>query len=116
MKTVKAISPDELTLEEKIPWYIVEAVNDLIRSKYKPNGSSFTIKQDAILELAFEKYNNTEDFENFSQFKRRIFDNHQLDFEDLYRKNGWKVVYDKPGYNESYDAYFEFKRADKKSQ
>ena len=40
--------------------------------------------------------------------RQDIFDNHWLDVEDLYRKNGWKVDYDKPGYNESYNAYFVF--------
>lgn len=38
------------------------------------------------------------------------FDGHDInswvDFEDLYRKQGWKVVYDKPAYCETYKAYF----------
>ncbi len=42
---------------------------------------------------------------------QQIFDNHWLDIEDLYRKVGWKVKYDKPAYCESYDASFEFTKA-----
>ena len=38
-----------------------------------------------------------------------IFEKHWLDFEDIYRKAGWFVNFDKPAYNETYDAFFEFK-------
>ena len=32
------------------------------------------------------------------------------DFEPIYEKAGWKVSYDGPGYNESYDGYYIFKK------
>lgn len=32
-----------------------------------------------------------------------------LNFEEAFRKNGWDVAYDGPGFNESYDAYFQFR-------
>ena len=38
-----------------------------------------------------------------------MYRRHWLDVEDSYRALGWKVMYDKPGYNEDYDAYFEFR-------
>lgn len=37
-----------------------------------------------------------------------VFDRHWLDVEDMYRAAGWHVEYDKPGYNESYKAFFTF--------
>jgi hypothetical protein len=37
-----------------------------------------------------------------------IFHRGWLDVEDAYRAEGWTVVYDKPGYNESYAASFTF--------
>ena len=37
-----------------------------------------------------------------------VFSNHWLDVEDIYREQGWNVEYDKPTYNETYDAYFVF--------
>lgn len=40
--------------------------------------------------------------------RQEIFDNCWLDVEDIFEEVGWKVVYDKPGYNESYPANFEF--------
>lgn len=33
---------------------------------------------------------------------------HWLNFEGAYRRAGWKVEFDKPGYNESYPATFKF--------
>lgn len=32
-----------------------------------------------------------------------------LNVEEVYKEQGWKVVYDKPAYCESYDAYFVFR-------
>jgi hypothetical protein len=37
-----------------------------------------------------------------------FFDKHWLDFESIFRKAGWKVKYTKPGYNESFPAYWTF--------
>ncbi len=39
-----------------------------------------------------------------------VCDNHWLDVEDVYREAGWVVEYDKPGYCESYEATFTFKK------
>lgn len=36
------------------------------------------------------------------------YETKQLDFEDAFRKAGWKVSFDNPGYNESYDSYYTF--------
>lgn len=38
-----------------------------------------------------------------------LYKKHQLDIEEVYRKAGWVVSYDKPAYNENYDAIFTFK-------
>lgn len=39
-----------------------------------------------------------------------VFERGYLDIEETYRKAGWSVVYDKPGYNETYDAFYTFTR------
>ena len=41
--------------------------------------------------------------------KAKIFSEGYLNVEEVYREQGWVVSYDKPGYNESYDANFKFK-------
>jgi hypothetical protein len=39
-----------------------------------------------------------------------MFNKHWFDIEDIYRKAGWAVEFDKPGYNESYESFFVFKK------
>jgi hypothetical protein len=45
--------------------------------------------------------------------RNEIFKNHWLDVEEIYEEAGWQVAYDKPGYNETYEASFEFTDASK---
>jgi hypothetical protein len=40
--------------------------------------------------------------------RSEIYARHWLDVEDSYREAGWKVEYDKPGYNETYEPFFVF--------
>ena len=37
-----------------------------------------------------------------------VVQRHYLDVEGSYRAEGWDVEYNKPGYNETYDATFRF--------
>jgi hypothetical protein len=41
-------------------------------------------------------------------FQSEVYAKGWLNFEAIYEEAGWKVVYDKPGYNETYDANFTF--------
>lgn len=91
---IRPIGPDDVT-PRGIPEFVIEAVNELIAEKY--NGSSFIIRQPEVIERIKSK--TAQDFD----FK-------WLDFEPLYRDAGWRVRYDKPAYNESYEAFFEFSR------
>lgn len=97
----KPISPDEVgqVQRDNIPPEVFEVVNKLIATKW--SGSSATIKQEEILEALAE----------FGIWRDYAFDRGYLNFEEAYRAQGWKVEYDKPGYNESYGAFFVFKRA-----
>jgi len=89
VKAKKDASPDE----------VIQVVNRLIGKNW--NGHSATIKQDDIVaDLA----------SRLDVPRQKVFDELWLEFEDLYRKAGWKVTYDKPGYNETYPATFEFRK------
>ena len=92
---IKASEIDKVR-HQTIPDVVVEAFNELILKNF--SSGSATVMQDDVAKLIVQKGLKRQD----------IFDNHWLDVEDLYRKNGWKVDYDKPGYNESYNAYFVF--------
>jgi hypothetical protein len=99
-KVVGPITPQEILadLPNIIPSFVFEAVNNLLKKKFR--GESVTIKQDTIMdEIAKLQTTYT---------RQEIFDNKWMDFEKVYRDNGWKVEYDKPGYNETYDAFFVF--------
>ena len=101
-KDIKPISPNDImdNLSDIIPNVVIEAVNNLLKKEYRGDGVS--IKQDKIINEIIRLDNSlTRDF---------IFKYKYMDFESLYRKNGWDVEYDKPGYNENYDAYFTFSK------
>lgn len=106
IKKVKPITPDEIVnnLENIIPSSIILAVNQLLIEKYRGNGE-VSIKQEDIIERAISI--------DESLTSNIIFEKKYMDFEDLYRKSGWSVSYDKPGYNENYDAYFIFNKKKK---
>ena len=95
------IKPSQISIEKEkfIPEEVFDAFNELIVANW--NGSSSRIKQCDIVNRIMKKLN----VEGDTTF---IFKNHYLDVEDIYRKQGWKVYYDKPAYFESYEPTFEF--------
>ena len=97
---VRPIRPDEVEDEKQrtFPKEVFESFNELITQKFSSGHA--TIKQDDVVELMVKKGLKEEE----------IFVKGWLDVEAVYRKEGWEVKYDKPGYNESYPAIFEFKR------
>ena len=40
--------------------------------------------------------------------REKVFESNWLDVEEIYRREGWKVTYDRPGFNETYKATFSF--------
>jgi hypothetical protein len=97
----KAITPEEIlnNLENIIPSFVFEAINNLLKNKFR--GNSVTIKQDEIIaEISRLKPGLN---------RNDIFEKKWLDFEKVYNKSGWSVTFDKPSYNETYDANFTFK-------
>lgn len=84
-----------------IPDFVFRAFNSLLVEKYRPEETIIT-QNEAIARIL--AYAPDEDLN-----RHIIFEKHWLDIEDSYRKNGWDVEYDKPGYNENYQASFKFK-------
>jgi hypothetical protein len=98
---VQPITPGEVVLlkGKQIPTGVIRAFNEMIAMRW--NGHSATIQQPEIVSAIQAMLNCERD---------KIFDNGWLEVEEIYREAGWEVEYDKPGYNEYYDAYFVFKR------
>jgi hypothetical protein len=103
MNKVKPIRPDEVILkkQESIPDGIFEAFNELIVENF--DGHSAVIKLEAVKNLARTKIPDIP--------TNTMFEKHWFDVEDIYRKEGWGVEFDKPGYNENYEPYFVFKKS-----
>lgn len=96
---VKPIAPSEVIKqkEKSLPDEVILVFNELLAQNFSDGRA--VVQQDAVVKLLEEK-----------GLKRgEIFRNHWLDVEEIYKKAGWFVEYDKPAYNEDYPATFTFK-------
>lgn len=95
---VRPIKPSEVASEKAriFPDAVFESFNELISQKF--TGGSVMIKQSDIVALMEKKGLKC----------KEIFDNSWLNVEEAYRAAGWKVVYDRPAYDESYPPTFTF--------
>lgn len=95
---IKPITLDEVGLSTSyIPDKVIEIVNNHISRKYS-HGSACILQQDIVKDIC----------ETMQVTETEIYRNQWLDFENIFRKAGWDVDYDKPGYCESYSASFTF--------
>lgn len=107
-KEVKPISPAEV--KTLIPKEVILAFNELIAENFCRNKA--VVYQNRVVERIMQKLRVSGDTETT---RHMIFDRGWLDIEDLFRKSGWNVKYDKPGWDESYEAHFIFtKKAGKR--
>jgi len=105
MSKIAPITPQEAKAQIKaeFPDFVIEGVNNIIKKHYF--SESFTVLQKDVMKeiMAVAPAGMT---------SSKIFENHWMDFEDLYRQSGWKVSYDS-AVMESYEPNFTF-TADKK--
>lgn len=85
--------------ETSIPQEVIEAVNELIAEKIG-NGRYVTLLQKEVVNRICKKMPTVS--------AQILFDKHWLDFEDVFRRAGWQVEYDKPAYCETYEANWTF--------
>jgi hypothetical protein len=86
---------------KSIPPQVIEAFNELITERFLVGRANFN--QDEVIERILSKFPKKR-----APDRSHIFASHWLDVEDVYRQQGWKVEYDKPGYAETYPATFTF--------
>lgn len=103
--TIKPISPDEVADQKlnDLPELVITTWNRLIARK-STGSNIIKITQDEIVAALMVALNCDRD---------TVFNSNYLDIEPIYRAVGWHVAYDKPGYNESYEAVFEFSKPKK---
>lgn len=101
---IKPISPEEALQQKQnnIPDVVFEAFNELIVEKINMQGTARITQSEAVKKI-IEKSNG-------ALTREIIFEKRMLDVEPQYRESGWKVEYDKPGYNEDYEAYYIFEK------
>jgi hypothetical protein len=102
------IKPSEVQgkKNETIPEPVFEAFNEMIVQEWDGRSANFTLKE--VADLAFKKLKGTEEYQDM--VRQTMYDKGWMDVEDAFRQAGWKVEFDKPGYNESYDANFTFRK------
>ena len=100
---IKPITPAEVENKE-IPDEIIAAFNALILKNWTTSGAK--IDQEDVLRLAMKNFK--ESGKEISADK--VFDNGWMDVESVFKKEGWRVTYDKPAYFETYEAYYIFKK------
>lgn len=114
---IRPIKPSQVSKKKtsNIPDFVIETFNEFIVNNW--SGTSARIDQDSIVDAIVTKMQiastsglDEENESNSGKFRNLIFKDHCLDVEDYFREAGWKVYYDKPGYCESYSAYFIFSK------
>ena len=100
----KPIRPDSLIklIEDGIPDEVIQAFNALIAKEW--DGQEAMITQNAVVREILSNFRKSDK----PMSSQNLFDLNYLNIEDLYRKEGWKVVYDKPSYNEDFEPTFTF--------
>ena len=98
----KPITPEQaLNIKEaSIPDEVYEAFNELLAEGISTAGYCTIYQNEAIKRIQSK----------IECERAEVFSKGWLDVEKQYIKAGWEVEYDKPGYNESYDAYFKFSK------
>ena len=98
---IKPINLKDVVAKKKaqLPPEVLDAFNELIAEHFDGTSSSFEQKE--VVSRIRKKFGG-------KYTSQQLFDRNWLDVEPIYRKEGWKVEYDKPAYCESYEATFEF--------
>lgn len=96
------IKPTDISpkLEPIIPEVVIKAVNEFLKDRYTGGDKEVIIKQKELVSKILKADKKIK--------REEIFDRNMLDFESLYAKNGWKVVYHSPDRDESFDEFFAF--------
>lgn len=86
--------------EELIPEFVYTAINNLITKEYKHKNVSFDLYKRKIINEIIAIGNVTEE---------EIYENGWLDFESVYSKYGWQVIYEAPDWGEVIHRFYRFK-------
>lgn len=104
MSAIKPVTPAEALAAyeagKNIPDFVVLAVNALINQHCHPNGFDVS-QEDVIAALLAAAPSGTT--------RQQLFDCKWLDFEPMFRLEGWKVMYIKPDRGDTFSPYYQFR-------
>lgn len=111
MSKILPIRPSEIgqIKLDRFPDEVIKAVNEMIALNW--DGDQAMFRQEDLVAKILENYGEA----NIEQNRKKIYENNWLKFGDIYRKEGWNIDYDRPGYNESYPATYTFSKKKKKN-
>ncbi len=95
----RPMKPSEIEKRRKLPQVVISVFDELIVENWC-DGEDVVGQNEAVKRIAAR----------LKIPRQAVFDRHLLDVEDVYRRAGWKVEYDKPGYCETYEATFIFRK------
>ena len=100
---IEPIKPQDIAQAKvkAFPDFVMQTFNELIAENFT-NGKATVRQCDVIARMV--KLAASEDVT-----RNVILNRGWLNVEEIFREAGWKVTYDKPAYNECYEAFFEFK-------
>lgn len=95
--SIKPITPKEIALVKQtvFPEFVIKSFNELIAANYS-DGSSTVMQKEVVIKI--------------KEYEFAKFNNDWLNVEEIYRKAGWEVTYDGPGFNESYEPHYIFRK------
>ena len=95
---IEPIKPEEVKATATKPDEVIETFNELIKKYW--DGERAVVPQREAVKMITERMGIDD---------KEIYRRRYLDIEFVYLRAGWKVEYDKPGYNENpYPAKFTF--------
>ena len=109
MERLTAENIDKMAAEA-FPEWVLDITDSLIASKWRKKRATLKFKE--VREALMIELRKQKPEEDDGKLCNMISDNGWIDIEEYYRTVGFKVEVDNPAYNESYEGYFTFTKAE----
>ena len=87
--------------KEIIPDYVIASFNELIAKHFRYDDREANVTAEEVVLTIIDKSDGT-------ITRKELYDRKFLDIETIFSSVGWKVVYNKPYYDESYAPFYTF--------
>lgn len=118
-QSIRPFTPEEAKASKvaAIPKAVIQIFNTFLSTRYTGENGNITITLNEVVAAVLmalkeegEGYPESTRPYWCSASKNDLFENRWLDIEPVFEKAGWNVHYDKPGFNESYEATWTFSK------